>query len=653
MYDNVAPVITVDDLEPFCSINNVTCDAQVTIPFLATDLCTPNDLEVKVFLDAFVVDANGDGVITTSEFVRTGELTVTGAGGSYQIAGRFPIGRHAIEIHAKDGCGNATAVVVVFDVIDCKAPAPVCINALTVGLMPLEPGTDADGDGDEDEGAMAIWASDFLASPISDCTGPIKYAIYRAADVIAYEAANGQGSFIPNPQDTGLVLTCDDDNATVVYIYAIDASTDGVKDFDFCETLVLVQDNMGLCDGEGGEGSLAGAIKTEDNVAVQGVQVALSGSMSMQSTTPTDGLFRFTGLELGQDYTVTPQLDANPKNGVSTFDLVLISKHILGTQVLDSPYKQIAADANNSKTITTLDLIQLRRLILGTITELPGNTSWRFVDASYQFPNSLNPWAATFPEVKNVNDLPTVAPEAVFVAIKVGDVNASAKANSLASADVRSKGTFSFEVADAKLSAGSVYTVDFTAAELSRIAGFQGTLTLSGAELVDVQYGVAGEENFAVHGNDVTFSWNGEAATNDVLFSLVVRASSDAQLSEVLGVSNRITTAEAYTTSGEVQTVAINFSTGAVVGAGFEVAQNQPNPFAAETLINFTLPTAGEVSLTIQDVTGRTLVVKRGEYAAGANQITVTSRELGATGVLTYTLTAGEFTATKKMVAVK
>jgi hypothetical protein len=65
----------------------------------------------------------------------------------------------------------------------------------------------------------------------------------------------------------------------------------------------------------------------------------------------------------------------------------------------------IAADANNSQTITTSDIIMLRRLILSIVDDLPNNTSWRFVPASYSFPVPTNPWFEQFPEVININDL--------------------------------------------------------------------------------------------------------------------------------------------------------------------------------------------------------------------------------------------------------
>ncbi|MBK7937144.1 MAG: hypothetical protein IPJ82_08605 [Lewinellaceae bacterium] len=99
---------------------------------------------------------------------------------------------------------------------------------------------------------------------------------------------------------------------------------------------------------------------------------------------------------------MTPTKDDNPLNGVSTYDLVLISKHILGLEPLNSPYKMIAADANKSNSITTFDIVEIRKLILGIYNELPNNTSWRFVDKDYVFPQPTNPFATTFPETKSV-----------------------------------------------------------------------------------------------------------------------------------------------------------------------------------------------------------------------------------------------------------
>ena len=43
---------------------------------------------------------------------------------------------------------------------------------------------------------------------------------------------------------------------------------------------------------------------------------------------------------------ITPVKDNDPLEGVNTLDLVLITRHLLGVENLDSPYKLIAAAAN-------------------------------------------------------------------------------------------------------------------------------------------------------------------------------------------------------------------------------------------------------------------------------------------------------------------
>ena len=112
-------------------------------------------------------------------------------------------------------------------------------------------------------------------------------------------------------------------------------------------------------------------------------------------------------------------------NGVTTYDLTIITKHILGIEALDSPYKMIAADVNNSKTITTLDLIHIRRAILQQIQEFPGKDAWMFIPADQDIDLS-NPWA--YNEDLIIDNIQ--ADQAVdFIAIKVGDVSDSANFN--------------------------------------------------------------------------------------------------------------------------------------------------------------------------------------------------------------------------------
>jgi len=122
-----------------------------------------------------------------------------------------------------------------------------------------------------------------------------------------------------------------------------------------------------------GMGSIGGIIENEEGGKVENVEVDVTG-MAMNMT-DSDGSYLFEDLMPGNNYTVTPEKDINPTNGVTTYDLVLISQHILGVADLASPYKIIAADANQSGSVTTLDLVELRSLILQVYTEFPNKAS--------------------------------------------------------------------------------------------------------------------------------------------------------------------------------------------------------------------------------------------------------------------------------------
>ncbi|GAB4488823.1 MAG: hypothetical protein OHK0019_05680 [Saprospiraceae bacterium] len=145
------------------------------------------------------------------------------------------------------------------------------------------------------------------------------------------------------------------------------------------------------------------------------------------SGTGGSGAYGFCPCEECRYFTVTPRKDNDHLNGVSTFDLVLISRHILGITPLGSPYKIIAADANKMSGVTTSDIVEIRKLILGIYNEFPNNTSWRFVDADFSFPNPSNPFQTQFPETRKQIDMDASQTNKVdFVAVKVGDVNNSA-----------------------------------------------------------------------------------------------------------------------------------------------------------------------------------------------------------------------------------
>jgi hypothetical protein len=156
----------------------------------------------------------------------------------------------------------------------------------------------------------------------------------------------------------------------------------------------------------------------------------------------------------------------------------------------------------------------------------------------------------------------------------------------------------------------------------------------------------------------ITTSWNDIQAishgADDVLFSLTFKANQAAQLSDVLSINSSYTKAEAYTdVNTPVMGVNLNFqnANSGVAASGFELFQNKPNPFNANTTIGFNLPEEGNATITIYDMTGKVIRVIDNNFARGYNEVQVNSTELGTTpGVLYYELKTTYATATKKMV---
>ena len=72
-----------------------------------------------------------------------------------------------------------------------------------------------------------------------------------------------------------------------------------------------------------------------------------------------------------------------------------------------------------------------------------------------------------------------------------------------------------------------------------------------------------------------------------------------------------------------------------------------------ETTIRFYLHEGGLTTLNLQDGLGRTLQLMQATLPAGYHEYRVRARELGMTGVVTYTLRCGEYMISKQMVIIE
>jgi hypothetical protein len=85
----------------------------------------------------------------------------------------------------------------------------------------------------------------------------------------------------------------------------------------------------------------------------------------------------------------------------------------------------------------------------------------------------------------------------------------------------------------------------------------------------------------------------------------------------------------------------------------FALFQNYPNPFNPSTNISYSIPRNGLVTIKVYDILGKEVAVLVNEAKeAGIYSSTFNASELPS-GIYFYTLTSGNFTATKKLILLK
>ena len=107
-----------------------------------------------------------------------------------------------------------------------------------------------------------------------------------------------------------------------------------------------------------------------------------------------------------------------------------------------------------------------------------------------------------------------------------------------------------------------------------------------------------------------------------------------------------------YVLKSSVGPIGIN-SNNTEIPAGYELGQNYPNPFNPVTKINYSLPKNTYVKVSVYDASGK-LVSKLVDSfeSAGNKTVSFNASELPS-GVYFYSLQAGEYTESKKMILVK
>lgn len=607
-----------DTFDPDC------IDGFIELIATAIDDCTPGEeLQWSYEIDAFSTGVFGP--------------KTTGTGSTIDASDFYPIGDHMIRYSFEDRCGNKTTCTAPFSIINRKAPTVFCQNGLILPLMPI----DTNGDGTPDDGMVEVWAEDFDAGSSHSCGYDLTF------------------SFDPQGQELARTYNCDSFAQGPKFIVTIYV-TDEVGNQASCVDTVILQDRQNACQNMVQSAIIGGRIATEDDEFVSEVAVDLQGAITNPFRTGNDGLYAFPPMPYGGSYTVVPGKNDDHLNGISTADLISIQKHLLGYEKLDSPYKLIAADANGSGDVTARDIIEIRRLILGINQEFTGSPSWRFIDKHYQFTDPSDPFSSGWSEVYDISGLNSHM-SVDFTAVKIGDVNGSARANASQSLESRNIAEeLVFEIEERSFEAGELVEVPVFMSDKIDWEGYQFTLNFNTDQLEWVEWrpGVVPVspanfgEVYAQQGM-VTTSWHGEVTdAREKLFTLIFRARQNGVLGDQLFISSDITRAEAYTPEGNIMDVDLQIRGRRGLGE-LTLYQNTPNPFSDQTVIRFAIPEPARATLTIYDVNGRVIEARVVDGVKGMNKVTVDAGNLSASGVLYYKLETLSSSVTKRMILLK
>jgi len=602
--DTIAPELEFPNLPIL--VQTLDCESQEVTLTAQADDCTPaNELRWHYQIrekDSPVVIYEGNTNIATKT---------------------FDLGEYTITFTVEDRCGNVSQGSYDFAVETEKTPTPICKQGVAVNLVRMN-------------GVPMVMVSTEHVDNFSRHECGYQFVLSFSADV---------------NNDT-LTFDCTDRGPQTIQLWATDSNGNTA----YCETFIDVQDNDRLCTSPPGLlANVSGRIYKDSNEEIEGVSVDMVGSQIPATESNESGYFAFAPMPVGGAYQVVPTRDGDDLNGVSTLDVVMIQRHILGLTPINSPYRLIAADINHNGKITASDLTELRKVLLGINTSFPENTSWRFVDAAYTFADPADPWLSPFAEKYEINQLNNNM-ELNFVGIKVGDINGNAQGQKLNESPALFRSAYAFDVEDRFVQEGETVRIPVRATSQSVLYGFQVHLKAEGIRLQDVTSEVLDLHfgNVAMYGDQaarISVSVpNGMEVSDAPVFVIEATASSSGWLKDMISLGEALQP-EVYTEGLEVKPVSIRWKSRSVESLSARLPV--PNPWVAQTNIMFDLPKDGMVTLRISDFTGKRVYSTIQQYTAGQNVVSVTRDDISKPGVYVYELRFEDQVITGKMILIE
>ena len=208
MVINSIPPVIVTNLDPIveCSYDDDCELGYLELTATGDDDCTPGN---NLYWE-YAIDLDNDNIL---------DIEGNYNGATLDLSGEYPIGNHKVFWRLNDYCGNTTNKVQFFTIENCTTPTAICMDAVSIAIQP----SDLDGDGVPDTEMAIITANEFNAGSYHTCGYDLNY------------------SFSLDITNSTLLVDCADvsESGMAITLYV----TDSNGNFDFCETVLYVQDN--------------------------------------------------------------------------------------------------------------------------------------------------------------------------------------------------------------------------------------------------------------------------------------------------------------------------------------------------------------------------------------------------------------------------
>jgi len=671
------PVITIDSLTPLVDCGLFTVDFQDT---LISEGC-PDTINRTYTIEAICQDATFNFlqqiILNDTEdptFAILADTTVIVNPSNCMASVDL-----SAYINAMDNCSAVGDIDVTYAYDSSPEMDVNTIDTLNAGTYTVTvTATDAcDNIAIDSFDLMVIDTSDLVVSCaklivyLDSITGLVDVSPYDAL-IISGNCDNGQtilASWDPiDINDTISVYDCDslEVQPIIQTMYVFEVVDDGMGGMDTipfdispnvpgitndCKVETEIRDTTNVCGNTIFE--IQGDIITVGGDGIQNFSMKLHGSNADAVMSNEEGEYAFPMMPEGGNYTIGTYKNDDVTNGVTTLDLILIQRHILGLTEFDSPYKYIAADINNNEKINSSDMLALRKVILGINAEFSNNLSWRTIDASHTFEDPTDPWSSPIPETYDILSL-TTHMYVDFLGVKIGDIDGNAIVN-FTSENISTR-------SDKKVTLVSEVDTDGVTIEANdnlNIAGLQFTLLTGENVIQSIVSDVYNENSIGYHmvspgvynisiANSIPHSFD----EGDELFSIDFDCIS-CDLSDVMPTEKGLASELYMNDNLEVVELKIEKRDADVDLPSFSVVQNRPNPWSLFTQVEVVMTEANDVTIKVFDVNGRLVYTNTESLNIGVNTIQMDNDEVSGSGVYFYEISTNKQSAQYKMIKLK